>query len=214
MMLNPTGTSRIAWRGMVAVVVTLCLLPLVLAGCSGSVDPEPLPTPNDSNGTDTTNAIPLDGRGGGVVAYCYQPLSGPAVHEIYALNADGTGNVRISNAQVGLNHHDWSPNAQRLAAVGYPNQTTWSIYVFDSDGGNLTRLTSTNDVWDSDPSWSPDGAMIAFTRIYPAQGDRNEVWLMDAGGTNKRWNGVEGDGARWSPDGSHFVYSANPSGTA
>lgn len=98
-------------------------------------------------------AIPLDGRGGGVIAYCYQPLQGPALKEIYAINADGTGNTKLSDAQIGLNHHDWSPDAQSIAAVGYVSQATWSIYVFSADdGGNLTRLTSTDGVWDSEPA--------------------------------------------------------------
>jgi hypothetical protein len=185
-------------------------LSLVLGpSCETGTEADASTTPTDTTGHPV---IPLDGRGGGVIAYAHQPGPVSGVHEIYAINADGTGNTRIIGAQIGLNHHDWSPDAKHIAAVGYPDQTTWSIYVFDADGSNLTRLTSTTGVWDSDPCWSPDGTKIVFTRIYRTQGDRNEIWIMNADGSNRRWNGVEGDGAKWSPDGSRFVYSSNRSG--
>jgi Tol biopolymer transport system component len=125
---------------------------------------------------------------------------------------DGSDNRSLIEASVGLNHHDWSPDAQKMAAVGYASQSTWSIYVFDVDDGNLTRLTNTSGVWDSEPSWSPDGTRIAFTRIYPDQDEREEVWVMDADGGDQHWVGVEGLAAKWSPDGSRFMYTSNRSG--
>lgn len=149
--------------------------------------------------------IPLDGRGGGVIAYCSQG----GIHEIYAVNADGSGNQKLIEADIGLNHHDWSPDAQQLAAVGYVNNTTWSIYRFDADGSNLTRLTTTGGVNDSEPNWSPDGTQILFTRMYLNQNDRTEIWIMNADGTNQHYTGVEGFAAKWSPDGTRFIYQSS-----
>jgi COMPASS component SWD3 len=163
----------------------------------------------------TDTPIPLrthTGSGGSVIAYCYQPRSGSSFKQIYAVNADGSDDRRLIEAPVGLNHHDWSPDAQTMAAVGYASQSTWSIYVFDLVGGELTRLTNTPGVWDSEPSWSPDGTRIAFTRIYPEQDEREEVWIMDADGGDQHWIGLEGFAAKWSPDGSRFIYTSNRSG--
>jgi WD40-like Beta Propeller Repeat len=163
--------------------------------------------------TDTPTPLPTHtGSGGGVIAYCYQPMTGSSVHQIFAINADGSDNRRLIEASIGLNHHDWSPDAQKMAAVGYTSQSTWSIYVFDVGDGNLTRLTNTPGVWDSEPSWSPDGTRIAFTRIYPDQDEREEVWIMDADGSDQHWVGVKGLAAKWSPDGSRFIYTSNRSG--
>ncbi|MBU0495160.1 MAG: hypothetical protein KKB13_25230 [Chloroflexi bacterium] len=166
------------------------------------------PTP-----TATATALPLTGSGGGVLAYCYQPRSG--LHQIYAINADGSGNKKLIDARIGLNHHDWSPDALKFAAVGYVDGgTTWSIHVFNADGTGLTRLTDAAGVWDSEPAWSPDGTKIAFTRIYPDQNGRNEIWVMNADGSDPHWSGVEGFAAKWSPPtgGTRFIYVSNRSG--
>ncbi len=75
--------------------------------------------------TDTPTPFPTHtGSGGGVIAYCYQPMTGGSLHQIYAINLDGSDNRKLIEASVGLNHHDWSPDAQRIAAVGYAGQST------------------------------------------------------------------------------------------
>lgn len=155
------------------------------------------------------DTIPLDGRGGGILAYTLQPGGTANVHEIHVMNADGSGSRRMIQSSIGLNHHSWSPDARHMAAVGYHDQLqTWSVYTFDTDGENLTRLTNVRYVFDNEPSWSPDGSTIAFTRTYPAQNHRSEVWLMNADGTDQRWIGVEGFHVRWSPDGTRLIFQS------
>ena len=99
------------------------------------------------------------------------------------------------------------PDAKELAAVGYVSQSTWSIYKFNSDGTGLTRLTTTNNVFDSEPVWSPDGNEIVFTRIYYNQNFKNEIWIMNADGSNQHYIGVEGFAAKWSHDGAKFIFT-------
>ena len=163
--------------------------------------------------TEPEEVIPLDGRGGGVIAYCYQPLQN-GIHQIFAINANGSGNKKLIQASIGLNHHDWSPDGQKIACVGYlgSNNTTWSIHVFDVDGTNLTRLTNQAGVWDTEPAWSPDGTKIAFTRMYPNQNNREELWVMDADGSNQMFIGLDGFAAKWSSDGTMFIYSSEING--
>jgi len=164
------------------------------------------------NGTEPQE-IPLDERGGGVIFYCYQPLQN-GIHQIYGINADGTGNRKIINAAIGLNHHDISPDGTQFACVGYMDAgfNTWSIHTFNSDGTGLTRLTTTSNVEDTEPNWSPDGNRIVFTRIYPNQNNRQELWTMDANGSNQFYIGIEGFAAKWSSDGSRFIYTSNVTG--
>ncbi len=141
-----------------------------------------------------------------ILAYCYQPLQ-QGIHQIYVIDEDGNNNRKLINASIGLNHHDWSPDAQKLAAVGYVNQSTWSIYKFNSDGTGLTRLTTSSNVFDSEPVWSPDGNKIVFTRIYHNQNFRNEIWIMNADGSNQHYIGAEGFAAKWSPNGTKFIFT-------
>lgn len=176
------------------------LLLLLFNACDKGTDPE-----------NEDRTVTLDGSGGGVIAYCYQPLGGGDIHQIYAINADGSGDTKLIESDIGLNHHSWSPDGNQLAAVGYIDGgfQTWSIFKFNFDGTDLTRLTHIANVNDSEPIWSPDGSQIAFTRILPNQNDRMELWIMNAYGANAQYIGVEGFSATWSPDGSQFVYTSD-----
>ncbi|MCX6165266.1 MAG: T9SS type A sorting domain-containing protein, partial [Ignavibacteriae bacterium] len=147
-----------------------------------------------------------------VISYCYQPLiSSLGLARINAINADGTNNRLILNASIGLCHQDWSPDTMKFAVVGYVDGggTTWSIYTFNSNGTNFVRLTTTNNVWDSEPVWSSDMSKISFSRVYPNQNMKRELWLMNSDGSDQHYIGVEGWFARWSKDGAKFVYCSN-----
>lgn len=179
-------------------------LAMAILSCCSCSSPAPEP--------DGPDAVPLDGRGGGVIAYCRQ---GPSLTEIYAVNADGSGNIRLVDRGQGLNHPDWSPDGRRMAMAGSVNATTYSIYTVNADGSNLLRLTQSPDVLDKEPDWSPAGTKIALVRDYaPSQGNRREIWVMDADGSNARWTGVQGAGdtVEWSRDGSMLLFSSDVSG--
>ncbi|UCD38278.1 MAG: PD40 domain-containing protein [Fidelibacterota bacterium] len=145
-----------------------------------------------------------------LIAYCYQPLTGSFNHQIYTIRVDGSDHQRLSETSIGVNHHDWDPDGSQLALVGYyvdDDFSTWSIHLLDANNGTeLTRLTLTDSVWDSEPVFSPDGEQIAFTRIYPDADFREELWLMNADGSDQHWIGLEGFAAKWSPDGTRFIY--------
>lgn len=144
-----------------------------------------------------------------VLSYCYQPLVS-GVQQIYCINADGTNNRKIIEASIGLNHQDWSPDTMKYAAVGYigGGNTTWSIYTFNYNGTGLSRLTYVNNVWDTEPAWSPDMSRISFTRTYPNQNMKHELWVMNSDGSNQHYVGIEGFMAKWSKDGRKFIYTA------
>ena len=56
------------------------------------------------------------------------------------------------------------------------------IYIMDSTGGNIVRLTN-NDVRDDQPVWSPDGKQIAFVSYL--DGDA-EIFVMKSDGSDQR----------------------------
>jgi len=87
------------------------------------------------------------------------------------------------------------------------------IYVINSDGSGLTRLT-TDPAIDDWPDWSPDGARIAFTRIINSQ---RQIFVMNADGSgqvdlsNNAWYE---DAPDWSPDGQRIAFGSTRVGNA
>ena len=84
------------------------------------------------------------------------------------------------------------------------------------DGSGQTRLSTpaTGDV--TRPTWSPDGARIAFTIA-------GDVWTMDSDGTDLEQvtTGADVRDLDWSPDGGarlhggiHGIAQWSPTGTA
>ena len=85
------------------------------------------------------------------------------------------------------------------------------LWVMDPDGSNETNLTKT-PIMEWWPSWSPDGAHIAFVIVRPPDVTAQDLWVMDADGSNRRDLGLcPGIGRcgklAWSPDGHRVAYS-------
>jgi TolB protein len=79
----------------------------------------------------------------------------------------------------------------------------WSI---NADGTDLTRLT--RSPWNEfDPTWSPDGTLIAFRVDRTDRNDDSEIWLMNADGSEPH-RLTRGMSPAWSPDGSKIAYAS------
>lgn len=98
---------------------------------------------------------------------------------------------------------DWSPDGTQIAFTGAGARAR-GVYTTDAAGAQVTSLY---DVCgpacvDLAPRWSPDGRLLAFTRLVP--GDIVEtVGIMQADGTGAALvlPGVTAYGPVWSPDG-------------
>ena len=88
----------------------------------------------------------------------------------------------------------------------------FEIYIMDSDGTALSKLTN-NNYGDGSPDWSPDGSKIVFTS-YRDGGD-SEVFVMNVDGTGivQLTDNSTFDGApKWSPDGRKMVFVSDRDG--
>lgn len=131
-------------------------------------------------------------------------------YEIFTMNADGSGQMNISNNSATDINGEWSPNGSKIAFVSFRNGT-YDIYTMDADGSNQTRLTTTV-AYEDTPSWSPDGTRIVFA----SDRDGNyEIYVMNSDGTNQtRLTNSLGDDyfPKFSPDGSRIAFYTNRTG--
>jgi Tol biopolymer transport system component len=120
----------------------------------------------------------------------------------------------------------WSPDSTRIAATGVPRNTDGSghpdLYAFDvGDGsasptGTVTALTD-DESYELFPSWSPDGASIAFMRSDHPEGDYHyDIYVVGAGGGAPtrltEWSGIDAVPV-WSPDGRWIAFASDRNAT-
>jgi Tol biopolymer transport system component len=135
--------------------------------------------------------------------------------EIYVMNNDGTGQVRLTNNTVIDSLPAFSPDGRKIAFVSQQvsGSLAGNIKIMNADGTNQTEVTpitlsSSTYPWqayeNSSLSWSPDGSKIAFD-------DDGEIFTVNVDGSNR--TNLTNHPARdiapsWSPDGSRVLFDS------
>jgi TolB protein len=167
-----------------------------------------------SDGVDISPAWSPDGR---TIAFSRLGDQSLPIDEstLYLADADGSHIRPLGQAPVRGVSPAWSPDGGRIAFVSFSDHNdsvcpadgcppSGEIYVVNSDGTGLARLTSST-ADDEHPSWSPDGSRIAFASGFALPSQGHPSWLATipaAGGTATRIGHFSGvlDPA-WSPAG-------------
>jgi TolB protein len=126
--------------------------------------------------------------------------------EIYAMEPDGSGRVRLTNNAATDTFPAWSPDGQRIAFQSFRDGHS-QIYVMNADGSGQVNL-SNNVASDAQPVWSPDGQRIAFTS---GRDGNAEVYVMNADGSgqsNLTHNAAPDVQPAWSPDVQRIAFTS------
>jgi Tol biopolymer transport system component len=115
------------------------------------------------------------------------PLSGGPPRDISTINNEGSWHQPRFN-----------PTGDRIVHDRFMQNTIGTeLFTMDTTGANATRLT-TNQVYDTDGAWSPDGTRIAYSH-------GSDVWIANADGSSShRVLDMAGEPS-WSSDGQRLV---------
>jgi Tol biopolymer transport system component len=134
-------------------------------------------------------------------------------YEIYTVNPDGTGVVRLTTDPAPDGTPSWSPDGTKIAFVrqvpvgvcDIDNLMTW---VMGADGSGQTALGCGGH-----PSWSPDGTKVAVTIDGYCDDPPAGVYTLNADGTGTPTYvtciGKFNRGTAWSPAGNRIALSVD-----
>ena len=131
--------------------------------------------------------------------------------DIYVVNADGTGETRLTTAPGRDWLPLWSPDGSKIAFTS-DRDGPGEIFVMNANGSGQINLTNDPGAADGWPAWSPDGSKIAFQSFRDGNG---EIYVMNADGTGLSRltaNAVFDAGPSWSPDGTKIAFESERDG--
>jgi TolB protein len=117
----------------------------------------------------------------------------------------------------------WSPDGHHLVAVEGSDRRTWTgkrLTVCDAHNGECHPLTTPGGTVAIDPTWSPDGSLLAFVRAADAPDaggetaawtDSRQLWTSKPDGSDATRVAIDltgVNGPRWSADGTRLYVVA------
>ena len=126
-------------------------------------------------------------------------------YEIYSMDIIGNGLQRLTNNIGTLYAPELSPAGDKIIFTSNGN----GLWVMNADGSDPHAITFRDDI---DPTWSPDGSMLAF-----ASNRSGQRQLYTAKASGKQVNQVTdlnnmGGRSSWSPDGKWLAFYRGPAG--
>jgi hypothetical protein len=123
--------------------------------------------------------------------------------QIYRMNADGSGQTRITHDGNNDLSPAVSPDGRQIAFISDRNDSTTELYMMNADGSNQQQILNLRA---ADPAWSPDGRRLACSAYHDGT---MELLLMNPDGSDPTFltnAGTDVSQPAWSPDGRELTF--------
>jgi TolB protein len=134
--------------------------------------------------------------------------------EIYIADASGAHMHRITFAAGVSTSPSWNPKTGKQMAFVSDRGGSPVLYIANSDGSDVQKLNLPDMGYVIDPSWSPNGQLLAFSWRRPS--GNYDIYVMDI--VSMQLVELTKDQGRnerpsWAPDGRHVVFESTRAGT-
>jgi TolB protein len=158
-----------------------------------------------------TNSSPAWSPDGQQIAFMSSINGDPA---IYVANVDGTHLHRVTFGAGVATSPTWNPKTGKQMVFVSDRAGDPALYLSDADGSNAQKIDLPDMGYVIDPSWSPNGQLLAFSWRRPS--GNYDIYVMDI--ISRQLVELTKDEARnerpsWAPDGRHLVFESTRTGT-
>jgi len=137
--------------------------------------------------------------------------------DIWVVNTDGSGQLRLTDNSEGTNTFSWSPDGLHIA-FGRRIISDQNCDAFDMQCGievvtvdGTSQVTLSDMRFAGDPVWSPDGAKILFL-VWDFDTGERHIWRVNTDGTGLEQFTNSGfySHVAYSPDGTQILFTIAP----
>lgn len=157
-----------------------------------------------------TNSSPAFSPDGSHLAFMSSSAGAPA---IFVSDADGAKAHGITYSNGVDTSPAWNPKTGNQIVFVSDRAGDPVLYTMNSDGTNVQRIPMADKGYVVDPSWAPNGQLLAFCWRRPS--GNFDIYIMDiASGQLVELTRDEGRNERpsWAPDGRHLVFESTRTG--
>jgi len=138
----------------------------------------------------------------------------PGTPEIYVTDSNGSHPKRLTFSNAASTSPACNPNTRQSIAFVSDRGGVPKLYLMNADGTSIQELDLPDKGYLIDPSWSPNGSLLAFSWRRPT--GNYDIYIMDP--ATLKIIEITRDAGRnerpsWAPDGRHIVFESTRSGT-
>lgn len=132
--------------------------------------------------------------------------------DIFEANPDGSGLRRLTDAKGYDAEGSFSPDGKHIVfCSNRGGEDNLELYIMDSDGKNVRKLTNAPGCYNGGPFFSPDGKRVIF-RSDRKKKDHLQLFVINVDGSGERALTDDLNWVQWGPywfkDSKHIIYAA------